>query len=558
MKHVGQWQFIFCLFIFFSNARFESQAQTGLWTWVHGDSINTNPAHFSYRGIPDSSNVPPGMYAPVFWTDMNGNFWLYGGKNISGYYYSDMWMFDPDTRMWTWMQGDSGLVNQFPRFGLKGVASAANSPGCRGLGSPAWTDTSGNLWMYSGYTKKRTGSPQFWHLSDLWKYDTQSNEWTWMDGDSIPTSRVQGTKGVPSPLNSPGYLAENSDHWVDRDNNFWFYGGGIDFSADFLLWRYNPQSGDWTWMSGGANFGNPVYGTKGIFDTLSYPGARFAHTSWQGNDGKYWLFGGSPEGLVYDQFRNDLWSYDPQINQWAWFAGDDSLSDIAHFGANCQPGDTMTPGNGIEGRAAWVDSEGNLWKYGGKYEVPGAATTANQSMLWCFVMDQKKWMLVNSPVPDPQYSMNVARRFGVLGQPDINSHPGARCGTASFKDRNGVFYVFGGLYRVPVSGNELTLNEMWSYEPDPACLLLAEVGESMEADKDLSVFPNPTLNTVHISQNDGQIFNSVTLMDLQGKLIQSSRIDRQTDLELKMLVPGIYLMVFNSDLERRVVKLIIQ
>ena len=48
---------------------------------------------------------------------------------------------------------------------------------------------------------------------------------------------------------------------------------------------------------------------------------------------------------------------------------------------------------------------------------------------------------------------------------------------------------------------------MWSYEPDPVCLLLAEVGESMEADKDLSVFPNPTLNTVHISQNDGQIFN---------------------------------------------------
>ncbi|MBK6837563.1 MAG: hypothetical protein IPG90_04190 [Bacteroidetes bacterium] len=74
-----------------------------------------------------------------------------------------------------------------------------------------------------------------------------------MDGDSLPGSLVLGVKGIPAPSNSPGALAECSDYWMDNENNFWFYGAGQDFYAAYYLWRYNPQTGDWTWMSGGNN-----------------------------------------------------------------------------------------------------------------------------------------------------------------------------------------------------------------------------------------------------------------------------------------------------------------
>ena len=556
MERFSRKHFVAILFVFsFLN---NSKAQSGLWTWVHGDSAYYTLARYGTRGIPDSSNVPPGLYATVFWTDHNGKFWIYGGKDYSSGYFSDMWMFDPDTRVWTWMKGDSGAVNQAPTFGIKGVSSPLNSPGCRGLGSPAWTDSTGNLWMYGGYTKQRTGSFPYRYMSDLWKYDIQTNEWTWMDGDSLPGNLVLGVKGVPAPTNSPGSLAECSDYWTDSENNFWFYGAGQDFYSAYYLWRYNPNTGDWTWMSGGTNFGNAHYGTKGVFDSLNCPGARFAHTSWQGNDGKFWLFGGSFDGLVYDQFLNDLWCYDPQINQWAWYAGDDSLSDIAHYGPECHPGDSLTPGNGIEGRAAWIDDQGNLWKFGGKYEVPGNAYTLNQSLLWCFVMADKKWMLVNSPVPDPSFSLDAQRRFGVLGQADINSHPGARCGTASFKDRNGVFYMFGGLTKVPVTGMDVTVNDMWSYEPDPSCLQLAGINENKSSEEELIVFPNPANQVVHIEQIKGLRYSHIELMNIHGQVVMYKNAGLQTELNLQNMAPGIYYLILHNHAENKYLKLIVQ
>ena len=547
----------FALLCFVCARPTDTSGQPGLWTWVHGDSAYNVPARYGIRGVADSSNLPAGVYAPVFWTGKDGTFWLYGGKDVTSHYLSELWRFDPDTRMWTWMKGDSGLVDQPPTFGSKGVSAPTNSPGARGLGCPAWTDTSGNLWMFGGYAKQRTGSFPFRYMSDVWKYDIQTNEWTWMAGDSLPGARVLGTRGVPSTLNLPGQIAECSDAWTDPDNNFWFYGGGVDFYPDYVLWRFNPQTSEWTWMSGGTNFGNPLYGTRGVFDSQNLPGQRFAHTSWTGNDGMFWLLGGASEGLVYTDFLNDLWCYDPQTNQWAWYAGDNAISDVDHAGPLCEPADTVTPGNVIEARAAWTDADGNLWKYGGIYENPNNAYYYYQSLLWCFVMARKQWMLVESPLPDPANSLNIARRFGVLGQPDINSHPGSRCGTASFKDRNGRFYLFGGLCLRNGTGSEVVLNDFWSYEPDPSCLLLAGIDEATNATAEIVLFPNPAQDRVTIQQSDATPYNTVDLQDLQGKTLLHKSLQRDTELELNSLAPGIYLLQFSGSAGKRVERLVV-
>ncbi|MBP9084165.1 MAG: T9SS type A sorting domain-containing protein [Bacteroidia bacterium] len=563
MKKLNTTVHIFTILFFLSLTTFSSlYAQSGLWTWVHGDSAYYTSAVYGIKGIADSSNVPPGLYAPVYWTGKDGKFWIYGGKDYNSGYYSDLWQFDPDSRMWTWVKGDSGLINQPPTFGTRGVSSPTNSPGCRGLGSPAWTDTSGNLWLYGGYVKNRTGTIQYNAMNDLWKFDIQTKEWTWMQGDSVRAPRVLGTKYVSSPANTPGWKDECSDSWVDANNNFWFYGGGEDFWPEQLLWRYSPSTNEWTWMSGSSIFTQGYYGTKGVFDTLNYPGKRFAHTSWTGADGKFWLFGGSYTGLVYDKFLNDLWCFDPMQNAWAWFAGDDSISAYGHYGPECIPADTVTPANGIEGRAAWTDQDGNLWKFGGKYENPANAYTYNQSLLWCFHMQTKSWMLVNSPVPNPNNNLDVQRQFGAIGVPDINSHPGSRCGTASFKDRNGVFYLFGGLTKTapgPLGGGlDITVNDMWSYEPDPACLIIAGVNEPLSNEVEVTVFPNPVAHELTIKQSAGNYFERFDLLNLNGQLIHSGKLGIEAKLSVETFTSGVYILRLHNATGFRFFKVLIQ
>ena len=78
---------------------------------------------------------------------------------------------------WTWMSG-SDLKNQPGIYGTQGVADAANVPGAR-YDSTSWTGSDGNLWLFGGigYDYASGGN-----LNDLWRYDLETNTWTWMNG----------------------------------------------------------------------------------------------------------------------------------------------------------------------------------------------------------------------------------------------------------------------------------------------------------------------------------------------------------------------------------------
>ncbi|TXG75915.1 hypothetical protein E6Q11_05995 [Candidatus Dojkabacteria bacterium] len=56
------------------------------------------------------------------------------------------------------------------------------------------------------------------------------------------------------------------------------------------LWKYNPVTGQWSWMNG------DMYGDRaGIYtelDDLGLPGARMDANSWVDALGALWLFGG--------------------------------------------------------------------------------------------------------------------------------------------------------------------------------------------------------------------------------------------------------------------------
>lgn len=224
-----------------------------------GDTTLFSYGMFGTQGVPSVNNYPPAIYSPYCWTDLQGNFWLFGGIGTSGFL-GDMWKFNPSTLEWTWVNG-TGQINVTPVYGTQLVANAANTPGSRAFSGCTWADSSGNLWLYGG------SLPANGSYSDLWKYDITANEWTWMSGDTlINQPAVYGTMGVPSALNNPGVRREIGSSWVDANGKFWLYGGGGTIPSHSDMWLYDPSTNMWAWEAGsqGSVF-KPVYGSKGIF-----------------------------------------------------------------------------------------------------------------------------------------------------------------------------------------------------------------------------------------------------------------------------------------------------
>ncbi len=125
----------------------------------------------------------------------------------------------------------------------------------------SWTDSSGNIWLFGGDGFDSSGaSPGA--LNDLWKYNITANQWTWVGGSSTADERNWGIEGTASSGNIPGGRYFGT-HWTDASGNFWLFGGyGLDTvgtTTDSLndLWKFNPTSSQWTWVSGTSSIDQP-------------------------------------------------------------------------------------------------------------------------------------------------------------------------------------------------------------------------------------------------------------------------------------------------------------
>ena len=238
---------------------------TSQWTWVSGSNIGGQPSSsgvWGSKGVSAAGNVPSGRTEAITWTDSTGALWLFGGLgydstfNTGDQFLNDLWNYRPDTGQWTWVSG-SNTGNSIGTYGTKGIASVVNVPGAR-HGAVSWKDSAGNLWLFGGlgYATDRSG---FYFLNDLWKYSISTGQWTWVAGTDqvgIPEPiGIYGTKGTASPANVPG-ARTNPISWTDSAGHFWLFGGlGYDnTNTDYVLfndlWKYDVNSGQWTWMSG--------------------------------------------------------------------------------------------------------------------------------------------------------------------------------------------------------------------------------------------------------------------------------------------------------------------
>jgi N-acetylneuraminic acid mutarotase len=86
-----------------------------------------------------------------------------------------------------------------------GTPAAGNTPGRR-YQSVSWVDSSGNFWLYGGLGFDGAGN--WGALSDLWRFNPSTNQWTWMAGGStVPVNGcygcILGQPSVPGTLGSP-------------------------------------------------------------------------------------------------------------------------------------------------------------------------------------------------------------------------------------------------------------------------------------------------------------------------------------------------------------------
>ncbi|HTW74183.1 MAG TPA: hypothetical protein VMD56_04600 [Steroidobacteraceae bacterium] len=214
----------------------------GKWTWMGGSDLSNQDGIYGTLGTPSATNAPGARFAAVTWTDASDNVWLFGGGGYDSVgtdgVLNDLWRYSRG--QWTWM-GGSNLANQTGTYGTPGRPARANIPGARGQ-AVAWTDASGNFWLFGGEGYHSAGT--IGYLNDLWEY--RGGEWTWMGGPDSPNQPgTYGTLGTPAPGNVPPARFFRPVAWTDASGNLWLFGGaGYDSTGrlDLLndLWRYEP------------------------------------------------------------------------------------------------------------------------------------------------------------------------------------------------------------------------------------------------------------------------------------------------------------------------------
>lgn len=352
------------------------------WTWVSGTTDLDSPGFYGTQGWPSDMSYPSGRRYSMQWMDTTNNaIWLFGGEaydyskeNPTVGYFNDLWRYDINSGMWTWVSGVNTRNAAVVNYG-----SSAN-PGGR-MQSVSWTDASGNLWLFGGYTVKG-------RMNDLWKYSPTAGTWTFVHGStSVNQKGIYGTKGVADPANNPGARILPTE-WTDASGNFWILGGYGNDSSSLAygnlndLWKYDVAADQWTWMSGSKIINqNGQYGTKGTGSATTTPGARYPLASWKDTSGNFWLFGGLGYSSSGAGYLNDLWKYNVTAGQWVWMAGSNGPNGSGTWGTQGVLDETNII-SARYGGETWQDPvTGHFFLFGG-YGKDSAATYGYLSDVW--------------------------------------------------------------------------------------------------------------------------------------------------------------------------------
>ncbi len=426
-------------------------AQSGMWTWMKGDSGLYNQANYNYgiMGVPNSVNEPPGRYDAAFWTDTAGRFWIYGGVNPYGTLFDDLWMFDPNTLMWTWKNSRSTSDTFSVIAAVKGVYSAQNKPRSLGYSPNTWVTSDNHLWLFGG----QYPAPDNDFNREMWQYDPAIDQWAWMG--TFDYTR-HGIKGSGTSNTSPGGRIHANVSWTDSTGNLWIY-GGLYFDPNIWywkqmgdIWKYDITSGIWNWMSGDST-ANPqgVYGPVGVPSTNNSPLARNTQFYWKDDSYNLWLAGG--ENYISSQFYNDVWKFNSKTLEWTLIQGTATPDTTNITTGDCIHDINNRQGGRYQNRATWNICNNVILNYGGFKTLDGFT---NINDLWGFLPTQNVWVRINHHASTGAY--------GIKGIASPSNYPRVRSGSAGFTDKHGNAWLF--------SGNGNFSNDLWKFTLDTACI----------------------------------------------------------------------------------------
>lgn len=452
---------------------------SGEWTWLSGENSTTSIDDIGTYGDLNGGGKPfPGArHGGLYWTDPAGDFWMLGGAlfGSSRGLLTDLWKYEPDKREWTFIRGNSDLELNEGVYGAQGIGSPTNEPKSRWHGA-SWLGDDGRLWFFGGLNHNGSTNTTAW-LNDLWVYDPASDIYTWMGGSSdIDGDAVYGIQGEASAAHIPG-AKSSAAYWKDSEGNFWLFGGYESFEYNNDLWKFNPNTLEWTWVNGN-NFQNTpgTHGELGVAAESNEIGARRYMDAWIDPDENIWIFGGQgvdSQGQL--GYLNDLWKYNPSTNLWTWMGGPTIRGQIGNYGSR----GIASPDNYPSARYAhttWTDDSGNLWLFGGvgilgEDQATASATWLND--LWKYDIRTNMWTWIAGNGPDAVQDGT----FGTQGVFDENNLPFARERTQKFETTDKSLFFFGGRQS---SAN--TRNDFWEIKFTPGETFVESPSELLQTE----------------------------------------------------------------------------
>ena len=354
---------------------------------------------------------------------------------------------------WNWLNGSNTIM-------APGVTSGTTPPPTPGArdSAMAWTDSSGNYWLFGGSGYDVTG--QLGALSDVWEYNPGTKAWTYVTG-----SQTAGAANG-NPGGAPGGRSE-AMVWADNSGNMWLFGGlGTDYAGNTGaladLWKFNMATQTWTFITGGPTVVNQAgsYGTPGQF-SFGWPGGRVAAATWTDSSGRLWMFGGEDQNSPQPGVYNDLWVYDP-AKGWAWMAGPATANGAGTYGAQGAFSTANIP-SARYGAMTWTDASGNIWLFGGAQPDANAPNSFGFDLLsdlWEYNSTNGwAWMGGGGATG---VTLNTVGVYGTQSVAAATNIPGARGGAVAWSDSAGNLWMFGGAgYASGTPQNQL--NDLWVY-----------------------------------------------------------------------------------------------
>ena len=281
------------------------------WMLVNGNITTVMAPVYGTQGVAAIANQPGGAtFGHPSWGDHLGNLWIFGPNSLN-----DMWKYNIATDMWTWVKGNNSVGPAV--FGTKGVPSAATNPGMCNETDCHWTDSNGDLWLYTEFN------------GNLWRFDPVTEMWTWINGNGA--APVYGTIDVFDPLNTPGSFSACPSvgtlytMWITSDDHLWMVVNRSDFvNGNVEMWEYNPVINQWRCRRIDSQ---PLSQTQ-VFptscdnnDSTIFPAIRTEmRAEWVDNCDHLYLFGGG-EFCWPSSNYNDMWRYDPSTNNYTYIRG---------------------------------------------------------------------------------------------------------------------------------------------------------------------------------------------------------------------------------------------